>query len=63
MHPYIATNQRKKVYMEAPIVDLYFGLNKVCRLKRKPLIHIKASPQAWFERFTSAMKKMAFKQS
>ena len=53
----------EEVYMETPpSFSTDFRINSVCKLK-KALYGLKQSPRAWFGRFTTAMKKMEFKQS
>lgn len=52
----------EEVYMDIPPgYNTNLAKRTVCKLQ-KALYGLKQSPRAWFERFTSAMKKYGFKQ-
>lgn len=55
-------DSEEEVYMEIPSgLETRSNINKVCKLK-KSLYGLKQSPQAWFDRFTKAVKRNGFSQ-
>ena len=53
---------KEKVFMDAPSgFEDKFG-SKVCKLK-KSLYELKQSPRAWFEKFTSSVKRQGYSQA
>lgn len=53
----------EEVFMELPpVFDKEKKNNKVCKLK-KLLYGLKQSPQAWFDRFTKAIRKQGYSQA
>ena len=52
----------EEVFIELPLGFQQGGAGKTCRLK-KALYGLKQSPQAWFGRFSKAIKSMGYHQS